>query len=222
MKPDASLRDDIIEELNWEPSIDSSKIGVAVKDGIVTLSGTVPSFNEKTDAEKAVKRVDGVKAVVQHIEVELKHTNVRTDAEIAEVAIKNLTWNTNVPEQNILVKVENGWITLEGEVPWNYQKEAAKSAVKGLIGVKGVNNFIRIKSQIPPENLKEKIKNSFLRNASIDAENVKVEITGNKAVLKGTVQSWAEKRQAEKAVWAAPGILEVENKLEIKYPITTH
>ena len=222
MKSDASLRDDIIEELNWEPSVDSSKIGVAVKDGIVTLSGTVPSFNEKTDAEKAVKRVEGVKAVVQHIDVELKSTSVRTDAEIAEVAIKNLTWNTNVPEQNIMVKVENGWITLEGEVSWNYQKEAAKSAVKGLIGVKGVNNFIRIKSQIQPENLKEKIKNSFLRNASIDAENVKIEITGNKAILKGTVQSWAEKRQAEKAAWAAPGILEVENKLEIKYPITTH
>lgn len=220
MKSDASLRDDIIEELNWEPSVDSSKIGVAVKDGIITLSGTVPSFIEKMDAEKAVKRVDGVRAVVQNIDVKLKSSSIRTDAEIAEVAIKNLKWNTNVPEENIFLKVENGWITLEGEVLWNYQKEAAKSAVKGLIGVKGVNNFIKVKSKIQPENLTQKIKNSFLRNASIDADNVKVEVIGNKAILKGTVQSWAEKRQAEKAVWSAPGIFEIENKLEIKHPIT--
>lgn len=220
MKSDAILRDDIIDELNWEPSVDSSKIGVAVKDGIVTLSGTVPSFIEKTDAEKAVKRVDGVKAVVQNIDVRLKSTSVRTDEEIAEVALKNLKWNTNVPEDNIILKVEDGWITLEGEVLWNYQKEAAKSAVKGLIGVKGVNNFIKVESKIQPENLKEKIKNSFIRNASIDAENVRVDVVGNKAILKGTVQSWAEKRQAERAVWAAPGIFEIENKLEIKPSLT--
>lgn len=220
MKSDASLRDDIIEELNWEPSVDSSKIGVAVKDGIITLSGTVPSLIEKMDAEKAVKRVEGVRAVVQNIDVKLKSSSIRTDAEIAEVAIKNLKWNTNVPEENIILKVEHGWITLEGEVLWNYQKEAAKSAVKGLIGVKGVNNFIKVKSKIQPENLTQKIKNSFLRNASIDADNVKVEVIGNKAILKGTVQSWAEKRQAEKAVWSAPGIFEIENKLEIKHPIT--
>lgn len=220
MKSDAILRDDIIDELNWEPSVDSSKIGVAVKDGIVTLSGTVPSFIEKTDAEKAVKRVDGVKAVVQNIDVRLKSTSVRTDEEIAEVALKNLKWNTNVPEDNIILKVEDGWITLEGEVLWNYQKEAAKSAVKGLIGVKGVNNFIKVESKIQPENLKEKIKNSFIRNASIDAENVRVDVVGNKAILKGTVQSWAEKRQAERAVWSAPGIFEIENKLEIKPSLT--
>lgn len=220
MKSDASLRDDIIEELNWEPSVDSSKIGVAVKDGIITLSGTVPSLIEKMDAEKAVKRVEGVRAVVQNIDVKLKSSSIRTDAEIAEVAIKNLKWNTNVPEENVILKVEHGWITLEGEVLWNYQKEAAKSAVKGLIGVKGVNNFIKVKSKIQPENLTQKIKNSFLRNASIDADNVKVEVIGNKAILKGTVQSWPEKRQAEKAVWSAPGIFEIENKLEIKHPIT--
>lgn len=222
MKSDASLRDDIIEELNWEPSVDSSKIGVAVKDGIVTLSGTVPSFIEKIDAEKAVKRVDGVRAVVQNIDVKLKSSSVRTDAEIAEVALKNLKWNTNVPEEKIILKVEDGWITLEGEVLWNYQKEAAKSAVRGLIGVKGVHNLIKVKSQIKPENLTQNIKNAFIRNASIDADNVKVEVIGTKAILKGTVQSWAEKRQAEKAVWSAPGIFEIENKLEIKYPITTH
>lgn len=220
MKSDASLRDDIIDELNWEPSVDSSKIGVAVKDGIVTLSGTVPSFIEKTDAEKAVKRVDGVKAVVQNIDVKLKSTSVRSDEEIAEVALKNLKWNTNVPEENIILKVENGWITLEGEVLWNYQKDAAKSAVRGLIGVKGVNNFIKVESKVQPENLKEKIKKSFVRNASIDAENVKIDVVGNKAILKGTVQSWAEKRQAERAVWSAPGIFQIENKLEIKPSLT--
>lgn len=219
MKSDAILRDEIIDELNWEPSVDSTKIGVAVKNGIVTLSGTVPSFIEKIDAEKAVKRVDGVKAVVQNIDVKLKSTSVRTDEEIAEVALKNLKWNTNVSEDNIILKVENGWITLEGEVLWNYQKEAAKKAVKGLIGVKGVNNFIKVESKIKPQNLKERIKKSFLRNASIDAENVKVEVIGNKAILKGNVESWEEKKQAERAVWAAPGIFEVENKLEIRYPL---
>lgn len=220
MKSDAVLRDEIIDELNWEPSVDSSKIGVTVKDGIVTLSGTVPSFIEKTDAEKAVKRVDGVKAVVENIDVKLKTKSVRTDEEIAEVALKNLRWNTNVPADKIILKVENGWITLEGEVLWNYQREAAKTAIKGLIGVKGVNNFIRVQSKVQPENLREKIKASFVRNASIDADNVRVEVTGNKAILKGSVQSWAEKKQAERTVWAAPGIFEVENKLEIKYPLS--
>lgn len=220
MKSDAILKEEIMDELDWEPSVDSTRIVVVVKDGIVTLSGTVPSYMEKIDAEKAVKRVDGVKAVVQNIEVKLTSTLMRTDEEIAQTALKNLKWNTNVPDEDIILKVENGWVTLEGKVVWNYQKELAKNAVKGLIGVKGVTNLIKVEPAIQPENLKEKIKKAFERNASIDAGNVRVEVIGNKAILKGNVQSWAEKRQAERTVWSAPGILEVENKLEIKIPLT--
>jgi len=216
MKSDAILKEQIMDELDWEPSVDSTRIEVDVKDGIVILSGTVPSYMEKIDAEKAVKRVDGVKAVVQNIEVKLISAFMRTDEEIAQTALKNIKWNTNVPEDNIILKVENGWVTLEGKVVWNYQKELAKNAVKGLIGVKGVTNLVKVEPKIQPENLKEKIKKAFERNATIDAGNVRVEVIGNKAILKGNVQSWVEKRQAELTVWSAPGILEVENKLEIK------
>jgi osmotically-inducible protein OsmY len=216
MKSDAILKEQIMDELDWEPSVDSTRIEVDVKDGIVILSGTVPSYMEKIDAEKAVKRVDGVKAVVQNIEVKLISAFMRTDEEIAQTALKNIKWNTNVPEDDIILKVENGWVTLEGKVVWNYQKELAKNAVKGLIGVKGVTNLVKVEPKIQPENLKEKIKKAFERNATIDAGNVRVEVIGNKAILKGNVQSWVEKRQAELTVWSAPGILEVENKLEIK------
>ena len=141
---------------------------------------------------------------------------MRTDEEIAQTALKNIKWNTNVPEDDIILKVENGWVTLEGKVVWNYQKELAINAVRGLIGVKGVTNLVKVEPAIKPENLKEKIKKAFERNATIDAGNVRVEVIGNKAILKGNVQSWVEKRQAELTVWSAPGILEVENKLEIK------
>jgi len=216
MKSDAILKEQIMDVLDWEQSVDSTRIEVDVKNGIVILSGTVPSYMEKIDAEKAVKRVDGEKAVVQNIKVKLISAFMRTDEEIAQTALKNIKWNTNVPEDDIILKVENGWVTLEGKVVWNYQKELAINAVRGLIGVKGVTNLVKVEPAIKPENLKEKIKKAFERNATIDAGNVRVEVIGNKAILKGNVQSWVEKRQAELTVWSAPGILEVENKLEIK------
>lgn len=218
MKNDARLKNDVIEELQWEPSINSAKIGVAVSNGIVTLSGTVGSYYEKHTAEKVAKSIKGVRAVIEDIEVNLANSLKKSDLDIAEAALNNLEWDITVPHEKIMLKVEDGWITLEGEVNWHYQREAAKNAVKNLTGVKGVTNLVTVKTLVLSRDIKEKIKKSFERNAILDAGKVEVLVNGNKVTLKGTVQSLAEKKQAESSAWAAPGVFKVENKIEVGIP----
>nr|WP_294860646.1 BON domain-containing protein [uncultured Fluviicola sp.] len=218
MKTDSQVQKDVMEELKWQPSINSSEIGVSVKEGIVTLSGTVDQYIEKRDAEKAALRVEGVKGVAEDIEVKLSFGNKKNDADIAKAAINALHWDSMVPDNAIKVKVENGWITAEGKVDWLYQKSAVRDAISNLTGVKGVINLITINPSANPVDIKKKIVAAFDRNASIDANNIQVLNEGDRVVLKGTVRSYAERLDAQHAAWNAPGVAHVDNQLEVKIP----
>lgn len=215
MKNDTELKHDVETELQWEPSVNEAHIGVIAKDGIVTLTGHVPSFMEKYTAEKTTKRVYGVKAVVNEMEVRLRGDQSRTDEVIAQDCLNSLKFNYSVPEEKIKVVVVHGWVTLEGEVEWQYQRAAAMNSVRDLRGVKGVTNGISIKARISPVDVKKKIEAAFLRSAEIDASRVRVESQDGKAVLSGTVRSWAEREEAQHAAWAAPGVTAVENNITV-------
>lgn len=218
MRTDQKIKEEVIQELEWEPNIDATGIGVAVRDGVVTLSGRVGTYYEKLLAEKAVSRVRGVKAVVENIRTEVSQQNIRSDENIADAALNHLRSHSQIPFETITLKVEDGFITLEGEVEWNFQKEAAQKAIQFLTGVKGVKNDIRIKASSQPADIREKIKNSFQRNALLDADHIKVKVDGHKIILSGYVQSWIEKKQAEKIALYAPGITSVENNILVKVP----
>ena len=218
MNSDDRLRETVQDELQWNPKFDGKAIGVSVKDGIVTLSGHVSSWAEKTAVEEAVEKIKGVKAYVENITVKISGEFQRSDEEIAEVALKNLRWNMNVPEKGIILRVENGWVHLDGEVKWDFQREAAKNAIKNLMGVKGVMSHLKIKESINPNIIKESIKKSFERNAQIDANQVQIEVDGSNVILKGTVQSLAEKKRAERIAYYASGVQKVENKIQVKIP----
>ena len=210
---DGEIRREVLAELDWDPSIDASAVGVAVKDGVVTLTGSIANYWQKKEVECVVKRVAGVKAVAEDLTIKLPGTAQRSDPDIAQSAVTGLRCNVVVPPRRVQVTVENGWVTLEGEVEWQYQKSAAANAVKYLMGVKGVTNSISIKPRVSAADVKAKIESAFARRAQLDANQIRVESTENKVILRGTVHSWDEKEDAEQAAWAAPGVTKVENNV---------
>jgi len=212
---DGDIQKDLIAELKWEPSLRDDDIGVAVRDGVVTLAGFVDSYSDKLKAESGASKVKGVKAIANDLEVKIPSSSMRADPDIARAAVDALKWNISVPSDRIKVKVEKGWLALEGDVDWYHQKEAAERAVRYLTGVKGVSNLIMVKARPAPTDVKQRIKDALQRGAQFDAEHINVEISGNKAILKGTVRSYAEYRDAERAARNAPGVTEVENKLTV-------
>ncbi|PZR31030.1 MAG: ornithine aminotransferase [Azospira oryzae] len=217
MKDNADLQKDVQEAISWEPLLTAAQIGVTVKDGVVTLTGTVDNYAKKMQAEDAAKRVAGVKAVVEKIEVQLGNWGKTTDGEIATEVINALNWNPKVPDDKVKVQVEDGWVTLEGELSWNYQREAVRNSIVNLMGVKGVSNYVKIKPESQDAVETTQIERALDRDWSVNADTIKVRVSGTAVTLSGTVNSPYQKEEAERIVWKAPGVWSVKNDLEVKY-----
>ena len=215
MKTDTQLKHDILSELEWEPSINASQIGVEVKDGVVTLAGHVDSFGEKWHAEKAVERVSGVRALAVEIAVKLPGSSQRSDTEIAHVAESALKWQTFLPEGAIKIMVESGWITLSGRVEWEYQRQAATTAVRHLLGVKGLNDEILINSKVSAGNVKTNIESALKRRAIADGRKISVKVDGSDVTLTGEVSTWTEREQAWNSAWGTAGVEKVVNNITV-------
>ena len=214
MRTDSEIERDVVEELKWNPDLDSTDIAVTVKDGVVTLAGFVRTYVDKTEAEVAAKRVAGVVAVANDIAVRLPATDERTDPEIAREAVASLN-QLPISAERIKVVVKNGWVTLEGTVEWHYQRNIAEAAVGYIRGVKSVTNLIGLQPRAEPIEIKKRIEEAFRRSAEIDAKHITVEANGSEVVLKGSVRSWTEREEAERAAWAAPGVTKVEDRLAV-------
>jgi osmotically-inducible protein OsmY len=215
MKNNTDLRRDVLDELEWEPSLDATEIAVTARDGVVTLAGSVLSYSEKVTAEKVIKRVHGVKAIANDLEVRIRGVGERTDTDIAEGALDALVLRAGVPRDRIKVSVSTGWVTLDGDVDWKYQSDAAEEAVRYLLGVRGVSNQILVKPRISEADVKTRIEAAFRRSAEMDAKKISVETEDGIVTLRGTVHSWAEREGAENSAWAAPGVHKVENLIKI-------
>ena len=216
MKTDKEVQRDILDELAWEPRVDAADIGVSVEDGVVILNGRAKSLIEKWVAERVAQRVEGVRAVTDQLVVKLPGDSQYGDADIAHAAANALDWNVSVPRSRIKLVVEQGCIALKGNVDYHYQKEAAEDAIRGLRGVKGVRNTIVVTPpSISPGNIKQKIEKALERAAQVDAQKIVVETEGGKVILHGDVRTWAEREEAERATWAAPGVFAIENDIRI-------
>jgi osmotically-inducible protein OsmY len=213
MKTDTQLRNDIQAELTWAPEVKTSDVGVIVKDGVVTLTGHLASHAEKYAVERAVQRVHGVKALAVELTVKLPFDNQRTDADIAMAVECALDWNALVPDDKIQPLVENGWITLAGEVEWGYQRSAAESAVRDLMGVTGVSNLVKVKPKVSPADVEKKIHDALSRQADREAHRLAITVDGSQVTLRGTVHSWTERDAVQGAAWATPGVTVVVNDL---------
>jgi len=217
MRSNEELQRKVQQALKWEPLLHAAEIGVTAKNGLVTLTGTVSCYAKKAEAEEAAKKTEGVKAVVEHIEIRYNSLGSNTDTEIAQQVLNAFKWNTEIPHDKVTVKVEAGWVTLEGEVAWNYQKEAAKKAVINLIGVKGVINTIAIRANAGDVINPKDIYKALLRSGSLNCEDIKLEVQGHTLILTGSIDSWYEKEEAARIAWNAPGVLKIENQLTVKY-----
>jgi osmotically-inducible protein OsmY len=215
MNLNSDLQQKVSQELLWDPSLDASHVGVTVKDGIVTLTGYVTSYFEKKVSERIVKRVANVKAVVDELDIKLPGSSERSDLDIAESALLVLQLNVSVPKDRVKLVVENGRVTLDGEVEWQYQRTAAENALKSMRGVKEILNRIMVKPTVSASDVRVKIQSALMRNAQLDANHITISTHGGTVILGGHVQSWAEKEQAEAAAWSAPGITKVENNVGI-------
>jgi osmotically-inducible protein OsmY len=214
---DEEIQQEVLRELKYEASLQPNEIGVSVKDGVVTLSGWVDSYLKRWMAEEAAHRVHGVKAVANNIEVKLPNSSERTDADIAAAVIRALEWDAFVPIDKIDVTVSKGWVTLKGEVEWGYQRADAERVARRITGVRGVSNLITVRPLVKPspEVMKRRIQEAIVRSAELDAKAITIEVLGDKVILSGTVRSWVEKREAERAAWSAPGVSSVENRIVV-------
>jgi osmotically-inducible protein OsmY len=216
-KTDTELKNDVLSELKYEPSVKVSDIGVLVKDGTVTLNGYATSYSEKWEAVHATKRVAGVKAIADDIEIQLPASYHRTDGDIATAALNQIGWSTTVPTETVMVTVDKGWITLEGEVEWWHQKNAVERVVRYMSGVKGVTNSISISPKVSKKEVETDIKSAFKRSAILDAKHIRVETSGNTVILHGQVRNYSEYDEAERVAWSDPGVSYVDNRLSVNW-----
>jgi osmotically-inducible protein OsmY len=215
-KTDQEIQRNVLEELNWDARVQPNEIGVSAKDGVVTLTGWVDSYTKKWAAEEAAHRVKGVRAVANDIEVRIPTAAERTDADIALAVSRAIEWDAMVPTDKVKVTVSKGWVTLEGGVEWQFEKEAAERAARRITGVRGVTNLIRVQPSKPsPADIKQRIEAALLRDAQTDAQRIQVEVSGSTVTLRGTVRSYAEKQEAARVAWSAPGVKAVENHIQV-------
>lgn len=212
---DNTLRQNIIDELEFDPSIDSANIGVAVDDGIVTLAGHVVTYGQKAAAEDIVRRLKGVRGIAQELEVRLAGSNPTADDEIVKRVLDTIRWSTVIPDGALVVKVEGGWVTLTGLVEWNYQKTAVTDAIKDLEGVVGISNLLQVKAHTSGDNVSQRIEEALKRYAEIEAKAIKVAVHDGKVTLEGKVKAWSELRAVERAAWSVPGVTSVEDNIKI-------
>jgi osmotically-inducible protein OsmY len=215
MKSDSEIERDVLEELQWDPDLNAEDIAVSVKDGVVTLAGFTRSYTDRLEAEAAAKRVAGVHAVANDIEVRLPAIDQRPDPDIARDAVAALKSQLPISHDKIKVIVKDGWITLEGSAEWQYQKTTAESAVRKIKGVKGVTNVVQLKPAVQPTDIQRKIQEAFKRSAEVDADRITIEAKGSEVILKGTVRSWTEREEAERVAWSAPGVTHVEDRIVV-------
>lgn len=217
MKSNSELQKDVQSAIKWEPAMHAAEIGVTAKDGVVTLSGTVDSYSKKINAENAAKKVQGVKAVAEDITINYGHSFSKNDTEVAKEILDVWKFDWEIPADKLQIKVEDGWVTVEGEVAWKYQETAAINAMKNLVGVTGVSNFIKVKSISKDVAEKEAVEFALKRDWSINSKDVKVEVNENNVKLTGLVHSLYQKDEAERLAWNAPGVQFVENNLAVIY-----
>jgi osmotically-inducible protein OsmY len=213
---DVKVQQNVLEELDWEPIVNAADVGVTVKNGVVTLSGSVESYAEKREAERVALRLKGVKAVANELDVRLTASGRRSDAVIAAAALNAIKWNVYLPDEKIKLKVEDSWVTLEGEVEWNYQRDRAEKAVRPLAGVRGVTNLVTVRPRVSPGDIKGRIRKSLDRIALEDSQSITVAVSGSEVTLSGSVHSLAERNEAERAAWAAPGVTSVHDMIMIR------